>query len=225
MPDFTKIHTATMGNEGGYANNPDDKGGETYKGVSRKNHPAWSGWKYIDGVKALLTKQPHYGTDSYKAWVKYLNSKLAELNQLQRLVVEFYEANFWRANRLGEIGNEAVAAWIYDHVVNAGRRGIIWAQLAVKATPDGKMGPVTIGLINAADPDVLLERMGDIAGAFRADRAHKDPTQIPFLTSWLRRDGQPESIIAMVKLLAADGSLDDSDLAKIKAAMEATNEQ
>lgn len=225
---FPKIHTATMGNEGGVNFNPNDLGNivvngivtvSTYKGIAPKVWPKWSGWKFISGVIAMSTTMPHYGTKAYLAWAAYLNSQLAQLNQLQAAVVEFYRTNFWNANRLGEITSEAVAAWMYDHVVNAGKRGIIWAQLAAKTTPDGKLGPVSITAINSADPDILLERMEDIAGAFRLDRAHDNPTQIQFLTSWLRRDGQPDSIIAMVRKAAADGRLDDSEVASIKAAM------
>lgn len=216
---FPKIHPATMGNEGGWGKNPADSGGETYKGIARKSHPKWSGWRLVDGVKALLTAQPQYGTQAYRNWVKYLDSKLAELNQLQAAVLSFYRVNFWDANRLGEISAEAVVAWIYDHVVNAGQRGIMWAQLAAGCKPDGKLGPVSITAINAADPDVLLERLEDIAAAYRLDRAHANPSQIQFLTSWLRRDGQPESIIAMVRQAAADGVLDDSELARLKSAM------
>lgn len=222
MPDFITIHNATMKIEGGYANNPADPGGETYKGIARKSHPAWSGWKYIDGVKALTTAMPHYGTTSYKNWVAYLNGKLAQLNQLQAAVVDFYRANFWAANRLGEIANEDVAAWIYDHIVNGGKRGVIWAQLAARVTPDGKMGPKTIAAINETDPGQLLRRMEDIAGVHRLDRAHDNPSQIQFLVGWLRRDGQPESIIALVRAAARDGIIDCAEVASINAAMEAT---
>lgn len=221
MPDFLKIHAGTMGEEGNYANNPNDAGGETYKGIARKFWPNWPGWKYIDGVKVLTTNQPVYGTGAYAAWVKYLNFKLAQLLQLQQAVISFYKTNFWDANRLDEISSAPVAAWIYDHVVNAGARGAMWAQLAAQVKPDGQLGPVSIAAINAADPVQLLSRMGDIAAAYRLDRAHDNPSQIPFLTSWLRRDGQPNAIIAMVQAAARDGKLDDSEVVKIKAAMEA----
>ena len=123
MQDFLKIHTATMGNEGGYANNPDDAGGETYKGIARKMHPIWPGWRIIDDIKSLSIVQPRYGTPEYCSWDKFLNSNLAALNGLQADVVSFYKANFWDANRLGEITTEAVAAWIYDTWSMPGRAG------------------------------------------------------------------------------------------------------
>ena len=38
--------------EGGYANDPNDSGGETFRGVSRRNWPKWPGWPLIDRAKA-----------------------------------------------------------------------------------------------------------------------------------------------------------------------------
>ena len=76
-----------MNNATGYSNNPAE--GQIYKGISRNLHPSWGGWKYVDGVIALTTTQPHFGTGAYASWVEYLDKKLAELNQLQRLVVDF----------------------------------------------------------------------------------------------------------------------------------------
>ena len=38
--------------EGRYANLVGDTGGETYGGVSRNNHPNWSGWHPIDAAKS-----------------------------------------------------------------------------------------------------------------------------------------------------------------------------
>ena len=50
---FEDIFNKTMGIEGGYVDDPDDRGGETYKGISRKNHPAWEGWEIIDSMKEM----------------------------------------------------------------------------------------------------------------------------------------------------------------------------
>ena len=37
--------------EGGYANNKNDIGGETYRGIARNYWPKWVGWKLIDHIK------------------------------------------------------------------------------------------------------------------------------------------------------------------------------
>jgi lysozyme family protein len=42
-----------MKNEGGYTNDPDDVGGETYKGISRRYNPSWNGWEIIDEMQNI----------------------------------------------------------------------------------------------------------------------------------------------------------------------------
>lgn len=222
MADFLPAYAATNRNEGGFANNPKDKGGMTVWGIARKHHPGWKGWTIIDMHLKLTTPQPPYGSPEYSAWVKNFNAVINVDKRLKELRILFYETNFWEANRLGEIQNQAVAEWIYDHVVNAGGVGIMWAQLAARVKPDGGMGPVTLKAINAMSAEEFLSRAADIAGAYRLDRASADPSQIQFLTSWLRRDGQPESIIQMVRKAAADGRLTGSEVAAIKSEMLAT---
>lgn len=231
MAEFLPAFSKTNGNEGGASFNPADLGNvvlkgvvttPTYKGIAPVSNPRFGGWKYISGAIALLTPMPAYGMSGHSAWVKYLNGTLAKINTLQQMVQDFYRVNYWGKYRLSEITNQAVAEWVYDHVVNGGARGAMWIQLAANVIPDGGIGPKSLAAINGADPVALLERADDIAGAFRLDRAHANPSQIQFLVGWLRRDGQPEEIIAMVRQAAADGRLDDSEVAKIKAAMEAT---
>jgi len=35
----------------GYVNDPQDAGGETVAGISRRYHPQWEGWKFVDEIK------------------------------------------------------------------------------------------------------------------------------------------------------------------------------
>jgi len=45
------IMSSTISYEGGYVNKVNDRGGETYCGISRKYHPDWKGWAIIDVEK------------------------------------------------------------------------------------------------------------------------------------------------------------------------------
>jgi lysozyme family protein len=231
MADFPPAFLKTNGNEGGVSYNPVDLGNvvvkgivtlPTYRGIAPVPNPKWAGWKHITATVALLNTMPVYGSGAHSNWARYLDSKLAEIAILQQMVVDFYRINYWDKYRLGEIRSQGVAEWIYDHTVNAGARGIMWIQLAATVKPDGGVGPKTLAAINAAYPGDLLARAEDIAGAYRLDRAHNSPSQIQFLTGWLRRDGQPETIIALVKQASADGRLDDAEMIALKASMAAT---
>jgi lysozyme family protein len=48
MTNFDFAYISTMQYEGGYVNDPADRGGETYNGISRRAHPDWKGWAVID---------------------------------------------------------------------------------------------------------------------------------------------------------------------------------
>lgn len=41
MAEFNIAFQKTLTHEGGYVNDPEDSGGETYKGISRNNHKNW----------------------------------------------------------------------------------------------------------------------------------------------------------------------------------------
>jgi lysozyme family protein len=185
MADFELAHKKVMGHEGGYANNPADKGQATYKGIARKYHPKWGGWRYIDGCLAQITKQPTHGTPEYKNWVKYVDSKLQEINALQSLVVNFYKDNFWQ--RLGELEHQDLATWVYDKDVNTGSKGSRWLQQAVGVTVDGVVGGKTIAAANERDGDVLLGYMREEARDFYTQLAANDQSQQQFLKGWLAR--------------------------------------
>jgi lysozyme family protein len=193
--DFLITNKKTMGDEGGYANNPADQGGETYKGIARKSWGAWPGWHAIDAYKEHVSAQPVYGTAAYSLWVKQMDRTLAANKVLQQSVVSFYQVNFWNANHLGEVNDQGVATWLYNHIVNGGGRGVKWIQAAAGVTVDGSVGEKTIAAINAANPAALLDKAMDNAVAYRLAKVKADPSQKQFLNSWLARDGVPEAKI------------------------------
>lgn len=137
MADFKKSYAKTAKFEGGYANNPNDNGGETYKGIARKAHPTWSGWRIIDTYK----KSEHSN--------KQLNEVLKGNQQLDALVEQFYLEKFWNQIMGTSISNQWVADNIFDFAVNSGiNRAVRYAQRIVGATEDGVMGSQTIKAIN-----------------------------------------------------------------------------
>lgn len=193
MSDFSVAHKKVMRTEGEYANFPSDRGGETYKGVARNCHPKWGGWKYIDGAKSGMLKQPAYGTGEYFNWVKFLNRQLAGITALQQLVDSFYRANFWKD--LSQINDQTLATWVYDKDVNTGSMGTRWLQAALGVVVDGCVGPKTIEAANAADAFVVLERMKTCAVDYYLTLAQK-PCQKAFWRSWIERVGlSPEKLL------------------------------
>lgn len=187
MAEFEPAFVETMKHEGGYANNPADPGGETYKGIARNYWPKWAGWKQIDGVKAQTVAQPTFGTPEYRNWVKYLDGVLAKFNALQASVARFYRDNFW-SPLMAEIPDQDLASWLFDKSVNMGHaRANKLLQRALHVDADGVIGPQTRAMLHAADPTALLAACREEAKRYYTQLALKDPSKSQFLHGWLAR--------------------------------------
>lgn len=103
MP-FDVAYQITSDHEGGYVNDPNDPGGETYRGVARKRHPTWEGWKLIDTVKVKNTKN------------------IDALPNIAEMVKRFYYNEFWIKTKCDELDkiNPEAAHELYDSAVNCG---------------------------------------------------------------------------------------------------------
>lgn len=107
MADFNISFNKIILTEGGYVNDPYDKGGETYLGISRVHHPDSLMWPLIDEIKEL------YGT-------KNITSRLKENNIITAEAREIYKKDYWDKLRLDEIPNQRVAHEVFDDAVNRG---------------------------------------------------------------------------------------------------------
>lgn len=110
MADFEIAYKLTNQIEGGYVNDPDDKGGETYRGISRKFNPNWVGWKIIDEVK--LKYVGRIGVEFYQ--------ELDDNDELQEMINNFYRQEYWDKCKCDAIQNQPIANEIYDNAVNMG---------------------------------------------------------------------------------------------------------
>lgn len=189
MACFKRAFASTMRHEGGYANNPADRGGETYKGIARNFWPEWIGWSYVDRAKEEIGYEPRYGTKEYRAWVKMLDNILNFDGPLQALVVRFYHENFWRPE-YEKIKPALIADWLFDKYVNTGnwRRVHRWLQRAIGVTADGFIGPLTLRAINShRNPAALLEKTREAARTHYRRIVERRPSQAEFLDGWLAR--------------------------------------
>lgn len=128
MANFDNIFTKLIKVEGGYVNDPDDAGGETYAGVSRKYNKYWSGWTIIDNYKK-----------NYKT-TKELNNVLAKDSALQASIKKLYKENYWDVLELDLIPSDRIASQMFDTCVNMGKVAAIqFAQKALNVPITGKM--------------------------------------------------------------------------------------
>lgn len=109
MANFDKSFNKLILTEGGYVNDPADRGGETYLGISRVHHPDSLMWPIIDDVKKV------YGT-------KNINTRLKSNSSITKEVKDIYKKEYWDKFRLDEIASQRIAHEIFDDAVNRGVR-------------------------------------------------------------------------------------------------------
>ncbi|HCY41786.1 MAG TPA: N-acetylmuramidase [Prolixibacteraceae bacterium] len=151
MAKFERAYELMLAREGGYVNDCDDPGGETYKGIARKKQSEWVGWQIIDRMKLQLNFPANM-----------------EGNQLlQQEIARFYKSMFWDKVGGDLVNNQELADLVFDFAVNAGVSASVGlAQKVVGSACDGVMGLMTIEAINRFDPD-------HFAAAFMVEKCRK----------------------------------------------------
>lgn len=104
MADYKSAIKRVLQTEGGYVSDPDDAGGETYKGIARNFWPKWMGWVFIDPAKRL---------NGFPA-------SLEKIVPLQEFVIQFYKQNFWDKIGGDFIASQTIANNLVDSAVNEG---------------------------------------------------------------------------------------------------------
>lgn len=172
MADFNKAYAKTMAHEGGYVNDPDDRGGETYKGIARKFNSKWEGWQIIDQHK---TKGNFPGN-------------LEQDDALQTMIRHFYEVGYWDPLRADQIDSQAIAETLFDFAVNAGvRTASRLAQTVVEVTVDGVIGPQSLAAINRSDEKNFLTAFALAKIARYVHLVETRPVNRKFFYGWVRR--------------------------------------
>ena len=188
MANFQEALDRTLKHEGGYGDIPDDKGGETYRGISRRWYPDWPGWLIIDDLKSSHSEA------TFKA-------ALSRSEALALSVPEFYEQEYWQPLHCEEIESQAVANELYDTAVNMSKK---WAtrfmQRALNSLNknqafypdikvDGKIGATTLRTLKdclSVNGEILVVKIMDSLQAARyVNLMDKDPTQEVFARGWL----------------------------------------
>jgi lysozyme family protein len=158
--NFDASFARIIKSEGGYVNDPADRGGETNLGVTIGAWGAYLGRAIQPGEMKALT------VDTVKP---------------------FYKSMYWDKVK-GDDLPVGVDYCIFDFAVNAGvGRAAKFLQRAVGAVDDAVIGPGTLALVAKTTPGKLLENFAKQKEAFYNTLAEKNPTQQKFLKGWLAR--------------------------------------
>lgn len=191
MAQFGISYHITERMEGGYANNPNDKGLETYAGISRRAFPNWKGWKFIDKQAKPIKRNTFF---SY----------------LSMPVMQFYRENFWKPLQCGLMPQE-IANQLFDYAVHSGKKRAVKSlqtvlnQMGSFLIVDGIMGEKTQGAIKRFDSEqiarkLLVERENFINRLVQYDSNFKRAwlNRIAYLKSHLPVVGMSFGLVAVM---------------------------
>jgi lysozyme family protein len=178
---FNKAFDKTLKNEGGFTNDPIDRGGMTFLGIARRYHPSWSGWVTIDKIIAA----GGHPDQLFKT--------------LDQDVRSFYRREFWdRCN--GDSVPLTLSVKLFDTAVNVGvTTACKWLQECLNVLnrngkdypdliEDGKIGPATLRAITSLnDNALLLTTFSFRQGAHYLALMKSGPKQERFARGWLKR--------------------------------------
>jgi lysozyme family protein len=159
--NFDKSFDLVIKSEGGYVNDPLDKGGETNLGVTKA------------------------------AWMAYLKVKELPANAMRELtkdkVKPFYKTMYWD-KVCGDDLPSGIDYLAFDFAVNAGAsQSAKFIQRAIGSNDDGVIGPITMEkVIKTASID-LLNSFTKQKESFYRDIIARRPDQVKFLKGWLAR--------------------------------------
>ena len=171
MSNFNTAVQKTLGKEGVFSNNPNDRGKKTKYGITEK----------------LLISCQNKG----------LISKLTKIEDLtvpQAIVI--YRSEFWNALKLDLVPSQVIAEEIFDTAVNTGpdeaarivQKSVNYLGSKVKV--DGKLGPITIGEVNRwvkKDEVALFKVLNGYQFLHYESLVRNDPTQLDFARGWMKR--------------------------------------
>jgi lysozyme family protein len=137
--NFDKCLKMLLSHEGGFVNHPEDPGGITNLGVTKKVYDEWTGRESTEQEMRDLTPED---------------------------VAPIYKKNYW--DRVKGDSLPSGLDWAcFDWAVNSGSgRPAKAVQRAVGATADGAIGPATLGLIMEKDPKFIIEYVHDVRQDF-----------------------------------------------------------
>jgi lysozyme family protein len=156
--NFETCLALLLAHEGGFVNHPQDPGGMTNLGVTKRVWEEWTGHEVDENQMRALTPE---------------------------LVAPLYKRKYWDAVRADELV-AGVDYCVFDVAVNSGPgRAVKFLQSCVGVTVDGGFGPATLAAVKKAEEDPA--RLIEMYCARRLEFLQSLKTFETFGKGWSRR--------------------------------------
>lgn len=156
--------------EGGFVNDPDDRGCATNRGI------CWDTWTQT--AESILGKDPTL-------------ENLKDLTEGE--AARIYKQEYWDKMNLDSIEDKSLQHIIFDGGVNHGiRTSARMVQKSINALGgqvkvDGSLGPKTAEAVNKLDPEALFNQIKERRYAHYDKIIEKRPSQAKFRNGWYKR--------------------------------------
>lgn len=164
MADITILAPFIRRWEGGFVDDPDDRGGATNMGVT------------------LATWQKCGYDKNHDGHIDATDIKLLSPDDFIYVLRKYW--NTWKAD---QIKNQSIANILVDWVWLSGRWGVTIPQGLLSTKHDGIVGPGTIACINSHDPETLFKMIQLARENFIFNIVKRDPKQRKFYKGWMLR--------------------------------------
>ncbi|ELW7372138.1 TPA: glycoside hydrolase family 108 protein [Yersinia enterocolitica] len=155
-----------LGSEGGYVNDPTDKGGETHWGISDKRDGLADGMTDVNGDGKPDTR------------IKDLTLDQA---------TQIYYRDYWYPSYCPD-WPDGISLLVFDSAVQHGvKKALCLLQEAAGVVADGIVGPKTTAAVISADPEWLLTRYLLRRSRYYADIIKSNSSQAKYLNGWFNR--------------------------------------
>jgi lysozyme family protein len=164
MADITILAPFIRRWEGGFVDDPDDRGGATNMGVT------------------LATWQKCGYDKNHDGHIDATDIKLLSPDDFNYVLKRYWDT--WKAD---QIKNQSIANILVDWVYLSGRWGIVIPQGLLLLKKDGIVGVNTIAALNGQDPETLFRMIYNARVNFINGIVRKNPAQRKFYNGWTLR--------------------------------------
>lgn len=176
MSNFERAINKVLEHEGGYVNNPNDKGGHTNFGIT---------------LGLIQDLHIDLNEDGVINWVDIKTMSIEDAKDI-------YKKQWWDKQGYGKINDQTIATKVFDFAINMGAprahkllQEAVNIALGTNLVVDGNLGPTSIKTINSAITDLqkqkILDAYCNTAWGFYTRLAERNSKLKVFLRGWRNR--------------------------------------